>query len=34
MEKVTKFENILVVMNITEDKRNVAMLLHFRGDYV
>ena len=31
---LAKFENFLVVMNITEDKRKVAMLLHFEGDYV
>ena len=31
---LTKFENFLVAMNITEDKRKVAMLLHFGGDYV
>ena len=30
---LTKFENFLVAMNITEDKRKVAMLLHFGGDY-
>ena len=29
-----KFENFLVAMNKTEDKRNVAMLLHFGGDYI
>ena len=29
-----KFENFLVAMNITEDKREVAMLLHFGGNYV
>ena len=29
-----KFENFLVVMNITEDKRKVAMLLHFGRDYI
>ena len=26
---LTKFGNVLVAMNITEDKRKVAMLLHF-----
>ena len=26
-----KFKNFLVAMNITEDKRKVAMLLHFGG---
>ena len=31
---LTKFENFLVAMNITEDKRKVAMLFHFGGDYV
>ena len=32
---LTKFENFLVAMNITEDKRRkVAMLLHFGGDYI
>ena len=31
---LTKFENFLVAMNITEDKRRVAMLLHFGGDYM
>ena len=31
---LTKFENFLLAMNITEDKRKVAMLLHFGGDYV
>ena len=30
---LTKFENFLVAMKITEDKRKVAMLLHFGGDY-
>ena len=29
-----KFENFLVAMNITENKRKVAMLLHFGGNYV
>ena len=29
-----KFENFLVAMNITENKRKVAMLLHFGGHYV
>ena len=31
---LTKFENFLVAVNITEDKRKVAMLLHFGGDYI
>ena len=31
---LTKFENFFVAMNITEDKRKVAMLLHFGGDYI
>ena len=31
---MTQFENFLVAMNTTEDKRKVTMLLHFRGDYV
>ena len=31
---LTKFENFLVAMNIKEDKRKVAMLLHFGGDYI
>ena len=31
---LTKFENFLVAMNITEDKRKVAMLLHFGGDNI
>ena len=31
---LTKFENFLVAMNINEDKRKVAMLLHFGGDYI
>ena len=31
---MTKFENFLLAMNIIEDKRKVAMLLHFGGDYV
>ena len=31
---LTKFENFLIAMNITEDKRKVGMLLHFGGDYV
>ena len=31
---LTKFEKFLVVMNISEDKRKVAMLLHFGGDYI
>ena len=30
---LTKFENFLVAMNIIEDKRKVAMVLHFGGDY-
>ena len=29
-----KFESFLVAMNINEYKRNVAMLLQFRGDYI
>ena len=29
-----KFENFLFAMNITEDKRKVAILLRFGGDYV
>ena len=29
-----KFKNFLVAMNITEDKRKVAMLFHFGGDYI
>ena len=29
-----KFENFLVAMNVTEDKRKVAILLHFGGDYI
>ena len=31
---LTKFENFFVAMNITEDKRKVATLLHFGGDYI
>ena len=31
---LTKFENFLFAMNINEDKRKVAMLLHFGGDYI
>ena len=31
---LTKFENFLVPTNITEDKRKVATLLHFEGDYI
>ena len=31
---LTKFENFLIAMNVTEDKRKVGMLLHFGGDYV
>ena len=31
---LTKFENFVVAMNINEDKRKVAMLLHFEGDYI
>ena len=31
---LTKFENFLVAININEDKRKVAMLLHFGGDYI
>ena len=31
---MTKFENFLVAMNITENKRKVAMLLDFGGDYL
>ena len=31
---LTKFENFLFAMNITEDKRKVAILLRFGGDYV
>ena len=31
---LTKFENFLVAMNITADKKIVAMLLHFGGDYI
>ena len=31
---LTKFENFLVAMIITKDKRKVAMLLHFGGDSV
>ena len=30
----TKFEKFLVAMNITEDKRKVAMFLDFGGDYI
>ena len=29
-----KFENFLVAMNVTEDKRKVVILLHFGGDYI
>ena len=28
---LTKFKNFLVAININEDKRKVAMLLHFGG---
>ena len=31
---LTNFENFLVAMNVNEDRRKVAMLLHFGGDYV
>ena len=31
---LTKFENFLVAININEDKRKVAMLLHFGRDYI
>ena len=31
---LTKFENFLVAMNRTEDKRKVATLLHFGGNYI
>ena len=31
---LTKFENFLVAMNITADKKIVAILLHFGGDYI
>ena len=31
---LTKFENFFVAMNITEDKRKVATLLHCGGDYI
>ena len=31
---LTKFENFLVAMNISEHKRKVAKLLHFGGDYI
>ena len=31
---LTKFENFLVAMNINEDKRKVAMLLHFGRNYI
>ena len=31
---LTKFENFLITINITQDKRKVAMLLHFGGDYI
>ena len=29
-----KFKNFLVAMNITEDKRKVAILFHLGGDYI
>ena len=31
---LTKFENFLAAMNVAEDKRKVALLLHFGGDYI
>ena len=31
---MTKFENFLIAMNVIEDKRKVAMLLHFGEDYI
>ena len=35
MEKVfNKVQKVLVAMNINESKRKVAMLIHFRGDYI
>ena len=31
---LTKFGNFLVAMNINEDKKNVAMFLHFGREYI